>query len=359
MSTKILERINRLREELKKKDIDAVLVSKRENCTYLSGFNGGDAYLVITQDEALLVTDFRYVEQASQQAPLYKVIQFENSLLITLHDVIKSRGINKLGFEETYVTFDSYSEYKNKLNVNELLPLEGIIEGLRIIKDDEEINIIRKAVEIADNAFEHILKFIKPGVKEIELAAEMEFNMKKQGAKGQSFEIIVASGERSSLPHGVADERVLKLGDTITLDFGAIYKDYCSDMTRTVFLGQPDDEMKKIYGIVLEAQLKALDGSKRGLTGMEIDSIARNIIRDAGYEKRFGHGLGHGVGLEIHEEPRLSPRGNKHMENGMVVTVEPGIYIPGLGGVRIEDMIIINDDKPVVLTRSTKDMIIL
>ncbi|MCX8131654.1 MAG: aminopeptidase P family protein [Clostridia bacterium] len=359
MDSIILERIIRLREELMKKDIEAALVCKKENCTYMSGFNGGEAYLIITQDEAVLVTDSRYTEQAATQAILYKIIQFEGSLLVTLDDVLKSRGVSRLGFEENYVTFDDYSSYKAELGISELIPLGGIIENLRIVKDRGEIDIIRKAVEIADNSFSDILNFIKPGVKELELAAELEYSMKRQGAKGSSFEIIVASGERSSMPHGTADERVLRLGDAITIDFGAIYKDYCSDMTRTVFLGQPEDELKKVYSIVLEAQVRAMESAKRGLTGKEIDAVARSIIKEAGYEKNFGHGLGHGVGLEIHEEPRLSPKGNKKMEDGMVVTVEPGIYIPGLGGVRIEDIIVIDGEKPVVLTSSTKEMIII
>ena len=355
----ILNRIAKLREGLKNKNIDAALICKKENCTYLSGFNGGDSFLVISQEQALLVTDFRYVEQAEEQAPLYKVVQFERDLLAKLSEILKSLDVKNLGFEEGYVTYKMYFDFKDKLEVSQLVPLEGVVESLRLVKDQDEINVIKKAVEIADNAFSHIIKYIKPGVTELEIAAELEYFMKKQGGKGPSFEIIVASGERASMPHGTASEKKIAQGDVITLDYGVIYRDYCSDMTRTVFLGQPNEELKNIYNIVLDAQIKALNGAIAGILGKEIDLIARDIISSGGFEKNFGHGLGHGVGLEIHEEPRLSPAGNKIMEDGMVVTVEPGIYVAGLGGVRIEDMIVINRDKPIILTKSSKELLII
>lgn len=355
----IAPRLEKFRQKLKEKDIDAALISKRENYLYMSGFTGSSAFLIVTQEDAVLITDFRYVEQASLQASLYEIVQYQGSLLVEMNNQLKKRNIGKLGFEDAYLTYDKYVEFKEKLDIKEFVPLGNMVEALRIIKDKEEIAIINKAVEIADSAFIHILDYIKPGVKEIEIAAEMEYFMKRKGASGASFEIIVASGIRSSMPHGVASEKELQQGDTITLDYGALYKDYCSDITRTVFLGKPDNEIKKIYGIVLEAQLKALEGAKTGLQGKEIDFIARDIISKAGHGKNFGHGLGHGVGLEIHEEPRLSLSGNVTMENGMAVTVEPGIYVNGFGGVRIEDVIVIHDDHPMVLTKASKEMIVL
>lgn len=357
--TSIDKRLKAFREQLKSKDIDAALIMKRENYIYLSGFTGSSAFLVITQDDAVLVTDFRYVEQAGAQAPLYEVIQYQGSLIIALNEIYKAKGIKRLGFEDGYITFDKFEEFKTKFDIGEFVALGGIVENLRYIKDESEISVIRQAVKIADDAFTHILGYIKPGVAEIEIAAELEYFMKKNGAKGASFETIVASGERASMPHGTASEKRIQQGDVITLDYGALYNDYCSDMTRTVFLGEPDKQLKKIYEIVLNAQLKSLEGSKKGLLGKEIDFIARDIISKAGFEKNFGHGLGHGVGLEIHEEPRLSPAGAIKMENGMVATVEPGIYVSGLGGVRIEDIIVINEDKPLILTQSTKEMIII
>jgi len=360
VSIAIMEnRLRKFREKLKEKDYDAALITKRENYIYISGFTGSSAYLVITQDDAILVTDFRYIEQAGMQAPLFKVTKYQGSLIIALNDILKEKGINSLGFEEAYITYETYADYKEKLSVKELNPLGGIIENLRLSKDHSETEVIKKAVEVADNAFSHVLPYIKPGVSELDIAAEIEYFMKKQGAKGPSFETIVASGERSSMPHGVASGRKLKLGDAITLDYGALYNDYCSDMTRTVFLGNPCEELKKIYKIVLDAQISALNSTRSGMAAKDVDGVAREIINGSGYEKNFGHGLGHGVGLEIHEDPRLSPTGSSILQDGMVVTVEPGIYVEGLGGVRIEDIVVVNGDKPVVLTRSTKEMIII
>ncbi len=358
MST-IEKRLSAFRIKLSEKNLDAVLITKRESYIYLSGFNGTSAFLIITQNDALLVTDFRYVEQAGKQADKYEIVQYQGNVINTLSDVLKSRNVEKLGFEDRDLNYRKYLEYREKLGVKEFAPVEGMIDELRMIKDTDEINIIEKAVEIADKAFTHILSYIRPGVKEVEVAAELEYHMKKLGARKTSFDSIVASGKRASLPHGVASEKAIEAGDVITLDFGALYNDYCSDMTRTVFLGEPDREIRRIYGIVLEAQLRAIEGAKKGLKGKEVDSIARDIIYNNGFEKNFGHGLGHCLGLEIHEEPRFSPTGETNMENGMVVTVEPGIYVSGLGGVRIEDVIIINDDKPTILTKSTKELIVL
>lgn len=353
------KRLKNLRAMMKKRNLDAVLVTKRENYMYLSGFTGTLAYLVITENDAALATDFRYIGQASGQAPLYEIIEYRGSIINALNNEIKKKNIAKMGFEDSYVTVSNFGEYREKLEIDDFVPIGGIIGELRQVKDGEELKLIKRAVGIADDTFDHILGFIKPGVAEVELAAEMEYYMKKQGAAGPSFETIVASGKRSSLPHGVASEKRVESGDAVTLDFGALYNGYCSDITRTVFLGKPDDEMKKIYGIVLEAQMKSLEGVKKGLTGREIDSIARDHIAGSGYGDFFGHGLGHGVGLEIHEEPRLSMTGGLRMKNGMIVTVEPGIYINGLGGVRIEDMVSVRDEKPIVLTGATKEMILI
>lgn len=353
------KRIEKLRNEILKKDIDAVLVSKRENYLYLSRFTGSSAHLIITQNATILFTDFRYVEQAEGQALLYDIVEYHGDLMESINQVLKEKNIKKLGFEESYITYDRYLEIKKKLCAEEILPLNGVIEELRIVKDKDEIELIKNAVKIADDAFSHIIKIIKPDITELDIAAELEYVMKKAGAKGPSFETIVASGKRSSLPHGIASSKKINMGDTITMDFGAIFDDYCSDMTRTIFLGEPDSEIKKIYGIVKEAQLKALEEAKAEFTGSFVDTIARDYINKCGYEKCFGHGLGHGVGLEIHEQPRLSPSGNIKLKNNMIVTVEPGIYINEKYGVRIEDMIVICDENPIILTKSTKEMIVL
>jgi len=352
-------RMEKLRKKMAEKGFDAALITKRENYMYLSGFTGTSAFLIITQHDAVLVTDFRYDEQATRQAPYYEVVKYQGSLTATLEKQIKSKNIQVLGFEESAISYERYVAFKEQLGVKEFVPLKGIIENLRVKKDKNEIDTIQKAVKIADNAFKHILGYIKPGVTEVEIAAEIEYFMKKQGATGVSFETIVASGKRSSMPHGVASDKKLEMGDAITIDYGALYNGYCSDITRTVFLGKPDEELKRIYNIVLDAQLRSIEGACKGVAGLQVDMIAREAISAAGYGQNFGHGLGHGVGLEIHEEPRLSPSGSVVLDNGMVVTVEPGIYIAGLGGVRIEDIIVISDDKPINLTGASKELIVL
>ena len=352
-------RLKIFRNKLKDLKIDGALITKRENYMYLSGFSGTSANLLITDKKAYLLTDFRYVEQAAKQAPLFEIVQHKSDILDTIFEIVNSEGIKKLGFEDQSVTFNQYKGYADKMKNTELFSIGSAVDDLRAIKDEQEIEIIDKAVQIADAAFEHVLTMIKPGITELDVAVELEYKMKKLGASGASFETIVASGIRSSMPHGIASEKKLELGDTITMDFGAMYNHYCSDMTRTVFLGQPKEEMLNIYTIVLNAQLTSERGAIRGRTGKEVDKLARDIIYGNGYEGKFGHGLGHGVGLEIHESPRLSIGGERILENNMAVTIEPGIYVEGLGGVRIEDTIIIKDDNPMVLTKSTKEIIIL
>ncbi|NMB98644.1 MAG: aminopeptidase P family protein [Clostridiaceae bacterium] len=352
-------RLLKVREKLNNNSIDAILITKRVNYMYLSGFTGTAAHLLITGENAFLITDFRYVEQATKQAPLFEIIKCQGSIEMEINNILKKLSIKNLGFESDNVTYDKYIHLKDKFEGIELVPQKGFAETLRIIKSKEEIEKVKKAVEIADGAFEHVLNFIKPGVKENEIAAELEHYIKKNGGQGPSFDTIVASGTRSAMPHGVASEKEIQAGDVVTMDYGAIYDGYCSDITRTVFVGHTDDKLKEIYEIVLSAQLEALKGAIKGKTGREIDEIAREIITKAGYGENFGHGLGHGVGLEIHEDPRLSITGERVMENGMVVTVEPGIYIEGLGGVRIEDMIVINDNQPLILTKAPKELYIL
>ena len=353
------KRLETIRNKLRENEIDGILITKRENYMYLSGFTGSSAHLIITQDSAELITDFRYIEQASKQALFFNIKKYKGNVATEINNTLKRNHVGKLGFESLDINYNKYLDYSEKLEVNELVPLKNIVESMRMIKDSEELKFIKTAVKIADEAFTNVLPFIKPGILEIDIAAEIEYFMKKQGAQGPSFETIVASGARASMPHGVASEKEVKAGDVVTMDYGAIYGGYCSDITRTVFLGKPDGQMTKIYGIVLRAHKEALKGACTGLKGREIDSIAREIISSAGYGKNFGHGLGHGVGLEIHEEPRFAPSDETTMENGMVVTVEPGIYIEGYGGIRIEDMIVIRDDQPEVLTQASKELIVL
>ncbi len=348
-------RVEKLRKYLNDNGLDSAIVYKEENRRYLSGFTGSSGYVVITKDRKLFITDFRYVQQASKQCIGFEIVQHTDNR--TLFDILNSINISSLGFEEEFVTYAQYKELNDKLHNVKLIELNGIINDLRMIKSDDEIESIRKAAEIGDKTFEYICTILKPGITEKEISLEIEHFMKKSGASGTSFESIVASGKRSSLPHGVASDKVIEQGDFVTLDFGCIYSGYCSDMTRTVVIGKATDKQKEIYDIVLRAQEEALEHIKAGKSGVEVDKIARNIIEENGYGDYFGHGLGHGVGLEIHESPRLSPTSKHTLEANMVVTDEPGIYLPDFGGVRIEDLVVVTTDGCEVLSKSSKRLI--
>lgn len=339
--------------------IEAVFISKKENVRYLSNFKGDDSFLLLTKDKGkYLLTDFRYLEQAQEEAIEFEIIDYKGKLYETILDILSQHNIHSLCFEGYHLTFSIFSDMKEKIAKN-LYPLSFSIDEIRAVKDEEEIEVIKKAVEIADRAFEHILKFIKPGVSENEIVAELNYFILKAGAKGFSFEPIVASGKRSSLPHGTATAKKIEHGDVVTIDFGCNFDGYMSDMTRTIFVGKPDNIMLRIYNIVKEAQQKAEEFIKEGVKCSEIDKIARDYIGSFGYIEKFGHSLGHGVGLEIHELPRLSPKSEAILKENMVVTVEPGIYLEGFGGVRIEDLVVVKRDGCKILTDSTKEIIIL
>lgn len=360
MNIEIFEiRLKKLQEGLIERGLDAVLITNDINRAYISGFVGTAGYGVVTRDNASLVTDSRYTQQAKEQAFLFKVSQFEGKPYKELNNILKEQGIVKLGFEDDTVTYDQYTQFQKELEVKELFPVQDLLTGIRKIKDETEIAKMKKAASIADKAFSHILSFIKPGMTEQEVALELEFFMKRQGASALSFDTIIVSGTRSSLPHGKPTDKIINAGELVTMDFGCIYEGYCSDMTRTIGIGFLNKEQEKIYRIVLESQMAALDTLKAGIIGKDVDSVARKIIDKYGYGKYFGHGLGHGVGCEIHEDPRLSPLGEEVLKPGMVVTVEPGIYIEDLGGVRIEDMIVVRENGIENLTSSPKDLIII
>ena len=353
------KRINKLRAKLRDNSIDGVLISKRENCFYLSGFTGTHSYIIITENESLLITDSRYAEQAAREAPNYNVIVFYSNVYEEIKNIIKKYRIKSLGFESTYISYSTYLDYVNNFEVKKLVPLKDFIEEMRIIKDDEEIKLIRNSIKIADEAFDYVLMYIKPGIREIEIAAEIEYFIKKQGGSGPSFQTIVASGIRSSMPHAVASEKKLENGDIVVMDYGAIYHGYCSDITRTIFIGKPDEKAKHIYNTVLEAQLEALKRIRKGMASKDADYIARDVISKAGYGENFGHSLGHGVGLEIHEKPKIYSTDETIIKDGMVVTIEPGVYIKGCVGVRIEDMVLIKDTGTEILTKASKEIIML
>ncbi|HYK75024.1 MAG TPA: Xaa-Pro peptidase family protein [Pseudoneobacillus sp.] len=351
-------KLEKLRSSFEKLGIDGILVASTYNRRYLTNFTGSAGVVLISNDKALFITDFRYVEQATKQCQGFEVVQHTGTIIEEIATQAKKLGIKKLGFEQDHVTFSSYRAYEKAVE-GELVPVSGLVEKLRLIKTDSEIKILKEAADIADAAFKHILDFIQPGKTELEVSNELEFFMRKAGATSSSFDIIVASGYRSALPHGVASDKVIETGDFVTLDFGAYYKGFVSDITRTVAVGEPNAKLKDIYDIVLEAQLKGMAGIKPGMTGKQADALTRDYITEKGYGEYFGHSTGHGIGLEVHEGPALSSKSDIILEPGMVVTVEPGIYIPGLGGVRIEDDTLITENHNETLTHSTKELIIL
>ncbi|NNV05353.1 Xaa-Pro peptidase family protein [Geobacillus sp. C56-T2] len=353
-----MEKLEKLRKLLQEHGIDGLLVTNGYNRRYLTGFTGTAGVALVSCDGAVLITDFRYVEQATKQADGFEVVEHSGPIVKEIAHQVKRLGIKRLGFEQENVTYAAHQTYQEAIGA-ELVPTSSLVEKLRLIKSGAEIKIVKEAAAIADAAFAHILSFIRPGVTEIEVANELEFFMRKQGASSSSFDTIVASGYRSALPHGVASEKTIERGELVTLDFGAYYKGYCSDLTRTVAVGDISAELRTIYEVVLEAQRRGMAGLKAGITGKEADALTRDYIREKGYGDYFGHSTGHGIGLEIHEGPTLSFRSDAVLEPGMVVTVEPGIYIPGLGGVRIEDDTVITADGNEALTHSPKELIIL
>ncbi|MDI4645344.1 M24 family metallopeptidase [Cohnella hashimotonis] len=354
-------RIAKLRGEMALLGVDAILVTSGHNRRYLTGFTGTAGVVLITASDAVLLTDFRYTEQASAQAEGVEVAEHPpTGYYERVAERLRSAGALRLLFEDNTVSYAAYAQLKDRLAPVELVPAGKVLEKLRAVKDAAELAVIREAADVADRTFAHILSFLKPGAKESDIALEMEFYMRKLGASGTSFDTIVASGERSAMPHGVASDRIIGAGEFVTLDFGAYYKGYCSDLTRTVVVGPATDRHREIYGIVLEAQLHALAHLKPGMTGREGDALTRDIITRYGYGDQYGHSTGHGIGLEIHEEPRLSYSApDTILLPGHVVTVEPGIYVPGFGGVRIEDDVVLTDDGIKILTRSPKELIVL
>ena len=351
-------RVEKLRKKMQEENLDSFLITSPYNLRYLTNFTGTTGLAVITLEKAFFITDFRYTEKAAAQAQGFEIIKNVGPIFEEVADLVQKEGLRELGFEETTVSFLEYSVLEEIIDA-QLIPISGMIEELREIKDEEEIAIIEKACSIADLAYDHILKMIQPGMTEIEVANQLDFYMRSLGASGVSFETIVASGLRSAMPHGVASKKIIEQGDLITIDFGCYYEGYVSDMTRTFAIGDPGEQLKEIYQIVLEAQLAVLEVAKPGVTGKQLDAVARDYITKHGYGEAFGHSTGHGIGLEIHEGPNVSVRAEKQFVPGNIITDEPGIYLPGIGGVRIEDDLLITSDGNRVLTHSPKELIIL
>lgn len=335
--------------------MDAALLTRPQNVTYVSGFTGSAGLAVITAEGAHLVVDFRYAEQATGQAPGFEVSMAQGPLAEGAAAVLRRLGVRRAGIEEEYVPVGTFRRLQDSAAPVEIVPLEGL-DRMRWQKSPEEIEAIRRAVAVAESAFTDVLPAIRPGAVEHEIAVALEIALRRRGSQRLPFDLIVASGPRSAHPHGVASERVVGAGEFVTLDFGAVVDGYHSDCTRTVVTGPVTDRHREIYGIVLAAQEAALAGLRPGMTGREADALGRAVIAQAGYAEAFGHSLGHGVGLAVHEGPTLSPREEAVLQPGAVVTVEPGIYLPGWGGVRIEDLVVLTDGGCDNLTRLSKDL---
>lgn len=358
MGLRFAHRIDRLRARIDELAIDAFLITSRHNVRYLSGFTGSAGSLLITKDHVALLTDKRYTLRAQSEAPGTEVIVPEGTDDDVLKRQIECRAFRKVGFEASAVTvktLDNWREKYGELGV-EWVPTNGVVEKLRMVKDAEEIASIRAACGIADATFAHIQLFMQPETVELDVAMELEWFMRRQGARRPAFESIVASGENSAIPHAEPGERRFRAGDLVTLDFGAEVDGYTSDITRTVVIGKASAEQRRIYETVLEAQLRAIEGIRPGVKCADIDAIARQVITDAGYGKHFTHSLGHSLGLSVHDGVGFSDKSEVVLEPGMVFTVEPGIYIDGFGGVRIEDDVLVTEDGVELLTHAPKHL---
>jgi len=355
------ERLARTREvmaSLEEKP-GVLLVGSPENRRYLTGFTGSSGIAVVTASRAVFITDFRYIDQAKTECPGWEIVRQGQVMLDTVAEVVSSLHEQRVGFERDHATFGFYEDLAKRLQSREIIPTADVVESVRLVKEEGEIDLIRRAAAIADRALDQTLPMLKPGVRERDIGLEIEYRMRKLGADAPAFDTIVASGPRSALPHGRPSDRVLAAGDFVTIDMGARVEGYNSDITRTFALSPVSDRQKEIYALVLEAQQTSLAAVRPGRTGQEVDAVARDIISGHGHGEHFGHGLGHGVGLAVHEGPRLAPTGDRTLEAGHVVTVEPGVYITGWGGVRIEDLCVVRPDGPEVLSAFPKELKVL
>ena len=343
---------------LPKENLDFLLVTFLPHVRYLSGYTGTNGMILLSPKSSLFLTDFRYKSQAKEQVKNMKVTTVERDLFSSLSGEALLRGKRiKLGFEANHLSCQVYRRLKTLLPDCLLVPTERIVETLTVKKDKGEVEKIRKAAQITDRAFSEILNFVKPGAKELDVAAELEYRMKKHGSSAPYFETIVASGKRAALPHGVASGKRIKKGEFVTMDFGAVFDGYTADMTRTVVVGKASKKQSQVYNLVLKAQRRAISRARSRMRACDLDKTAREVIKKAGYGKYFGHGLGHGIGLLVHDNPAVNPTNQLRLETGMVITIEPGVYIPNWGGVRIEDDILITQRGCQNLTKSEKGLI--
>lgn len=349
----------KIRNRLSEFKLDCFLITLRPHVRYVSGFSGTAGLCLIFNNSKYFITDKRYTKQAANEISGWKIITSKNDLFETIAENNLIPNNSRIGIDGNNLTFAQYQNLKKLFPNNRVLPKAGFIEDIAIVKDAYEIEQITKAVEISDKVFSKILNIIKPGIRELDISAEITYLHKKFGAERDAFEPIVASGTNSAFPHARSSSKKIRKGEILTIDIGCVVNGYNSDMTRTIFLGAPKSDAIKIYNTVLSAQLNAIEAATEGLTYKELDAVARNIITDAGYGEYFTHSLGHGVGLQIHEQPRLSAKTSGNLKSGTVVTIEPGIYIPNFGGIRIEDIIVIRNGSAKILNKSTKELIVL
>jgi len=352
-------RLEKLRASMAEWDMDAMLVTHPDNRRYLSGFTGSAGALLVTPGEAILVTDFRYYEQVAREAPEFELAKIETKLADLLPGLLEEMGVGRLGFESQHVTVEQHRDLTNVTGDVEWLAMKEMVERIRAVKEEDEIEALRRSVALTDAAFAHLLEVIRPGMTEKQAAWEIEAYMRAHGASKVAFDLIVAAGPNGALPHARAGSHIIQEGEPIVVDIGCVLDDYCSDMTRTFSLGEPDARYLEVWQIVLRAQEAAEAAIQPGMTGVEADDQARRIIEQAGYGQQFGHGLGHGVGLAVHEKPRASRLSDDLLEAGMALTIEPGIYLPGEFGVRLEDLAVIRPEGVEVLSRSPKSPVLI
>lgn len=354
-----MTRINKVLELMAKLTVDSVIIKDVTTIRYLTGFTGDSSLFYLDRQQGVLITDGRYTQQAKQEMKLFKVLEYTprhaNSIWEAAAALAKKAEAQVVGFDGAWYSYNDYVTLQELLGE---IPMESMdFSSIRMIKDKKELELLLKAASIADEAFVELLDDIRPGRTERSLAGRLEYYMRAHGSEKNSFDTIVASGARSALPHGMASDKVVEIGDFITFDFGAVYRGYHSDMTRTVALGMANSWQKEIYTIVEEAQLKGMKAAQVGMTGRELDAVVRKVISDCGYGDYYVHGTGHGVGLEIHEMPNINKRGETVLQTGMIFTIEPGIYIPGKGGVRIEDTVVLTDEGARALNGVKKQLI--
>ena len=350
------DRLLKLRRKLTEQEVAAIIISQPQNRRYLSGFDGSAGLLLISQKHSILATDFRYTEQAKNQAPDYDILKTGGKMRSWLPQLVKQINISRLAFEAEDTTVATLKQLENTLDTShtKLIPLEGLVETIRSLKDAAEIEYIGRATRLSDAAFEYIHSHIKEGMTEKEVAWLIERFLRENGSQPTIFDVIVASGPNAALPHAKPSERPIKKNEQIVMDFSARVEGYSSDLSRTIYLGKPDNTFKKVYDTVLSSQLKAISEITSGMSGQQADAVARKCINEAGYGNNFGHGLGHGLGLGIHEKPTLGPSSTDILRDGMAFTIEPGIYINGWGGVRIEDTVTLDCAKIRTLSQADK-----